>query len=367
METSANSDANQSSSADPYPWGEGTFEPTWGTWKTRPAPDPYDQSWSETTQRWGQKEREKVITRGGSPPPKLEPETNLFNDDLNQRVPQTNRKSSDDPAFQTGKRTDGIVTHNARHPIPIHPNQFDALRDNDLPYSDFIPGTDTEDEEKKAEPCPPAQPKTPKRTRKKPSRRRSSKATNSEKDDELTDDEQNLSMYRLSDEDSDSSLTIYYKAFNNNKPEMNESSSESTEWTHRIEEDIARMKEARKRKQEKKKRPHNAKRQRPRYPDIKLIIKGYHSEAYNPLPRTYAEFQASASAYSGPPHWDLCSPQEYYTWTKYWLWTEKLIQLPPRTLFTPDPATSQLPTTHPTRYTASPLREPSPTRHHPNN
>ena len=28
METSANSDATQSSSADPYPWGEGTFEPT---------------------------------------------------------------------------------------------------------------------------------------------------------------------------------------------------------------------------------------------------------------------------------------------------------------------------------------------------
>jgi hypothetical protein len=85
-------------------------------------------------------------------------------------------------------------------------------------------------------------------------------------------------MYRLSDEDSDSSLTIYYKAYNNNKPEMNESSSESTERTQRIEEEIARMKEVRKRK-EKKKRQRTAKRQRPRYPDIKPIIKGYDSDS----------------------------------------------------------------------------------------
>jgi hypothetical protein len=86
-------------------------------------------------------------------------------------------------------------------------------------------------------------------------------------------------MYRLSDEDSDNSLTIYYKAYNNNKPEMNESSSESTERTQRIEEEIARMKEARKRKQEKKKRQRTEKRQRPRYPDIKPIIKGYDSDS----------------------------------------------------------------------------------------
>ena len=130
-------------------------------------------------------------------------------------------------------------------------------------------------------------------------------------------------MYRLSDEDSDSSLTIYYKAFNNNKPEMNESSSESSERTQCIEAEVARMKEARKRKQEKKKRQRTAKQQRPKYPDIKPIIRRYDSdsddedalplhisppEAYTPLPRTYAEFQASASAYSGHPHWDLCSP-----------------------------------------------------------
>jgi hypothetical protein len=141
-------------------------------------------------------------------------------------------------------------------------------------------------------------------------------------------------MYRLSDEDSDSSLTIYYKAFNNNKPEMNESSSVSTERTQRIEEEIARMKMARKRKQEKKKRQRNAKRRRPRYPDIKPARKGYNidsddedsqplslspPEAYTPLLRTYAEFQASSSAYSGHPHWNLCSPKEYYIWTKDWL------------------------------------------------
>jgi hypothetical protein len=81
-------------------------------------------------------------------------------------------------------------------------------------------------------------------------------------------------MYRLSDEDSDSSLTIYYKAYNKNKPEMNESSSESTERTQRIEAEVARLeKEARKRKRS------TAKRQRPRYPDIKPIIKGYDSDS----------------------------------------------------------------------------------------
>jgi hypothetical protein len=158
-------------------------------------------------------------------------------------------------------------------------------------------------------------------------------------------------MYRLSDEDSDSSLTIYYKAYNNNKPEMNESSSESTERTQRIEAEVARLEEeARKRKQEKKNRQRTAKRQRPRYPDIKPIIKGYDSdsddedalplhisppEAYTPLPRTCAEFQASASAYSGHSHWDLCSPLEFYSWTKEWMWTEKFGPYLPEHFSTP--------------------------------
>ncbi len=65
-------------------------------------------------------------------------------------------------------------------------------------------------------------------------------------------------MYRLSDEDSDSSLTIYYKAYSNNKPEMNESNSESIERTKRMEEEIARIK--RRDKENKPRRKDNAKR-----------------------------------------------------------------------------------------------------------
>jgi hypothetical protein len=326
METPANPDATQSSSVDPYPWGEGKFEPpTWGTWWTRSAPDPYDASWGKTTQRWGRTEREKVITRGGSPPPKLEQENNLFHDDRNQRVPHSNRTASDDLAFTTGKRTDGIVTHNARHPIPIHPNPFDALSNTNLPYPDFIPGTDPEDDERQDVPFSPAPPKTPKRTHEQRTRRRSRKTVDSDKNEYISDEERDLSMYRLSDEDSDSSLTIYYKAYSNNKPEINESNSESVERTKRMEEEIARMKEARQRKQAEKKRQRQAKRQRPRGDNVNIDKNGYNNDsdddaattlslpqpaAYNTLPRTYAEFQIKTSDYIGHPHWDLCSPQE---------------------------------------------------------
>ena len=80
---------------------------------------------------------------------------------------------------------------------------------------------------------------------------------------EISDEERDLSVYRLSDDDSDSSLTIYYKAYNNNKPEMNESNSESIERTKRMEAEIARMKEARQRKQAKEKRQRHAKKQHP--------------------------------------------------------------------------------------------------------
>jgi hypothetical protein len=105
------------------------------------------------------------------------------------------------------QRKDGIVKNKAKHNIPTHSNPFDVLSDPHLPYHDFIPGTDTEDDDKSVNPLPTSQPKTPKRTRRKPSRRRSSKATGSENDDDITDDDRDLSMYRLSDEDSDSSLT----------------------------------------------------------------------------------------------------------------------------------------------------------------
>jgi hypothetical protein len=156
----------------------------------------------------GTEQREKVITRGGSPPPKLEQQENLFHDARNQRVPHSNRTASDDLAFTTGKRTDGIVTNNARHPIPIHPNPFDALSNTNLLYPDFIPGTDTEDDERQDVPFSPAPPKTPKRTHEQRTRRRSRKTVDSDKNEYISDEERDLSMYRLSDEDSDSSLMV---------------------------------------------------------------------------------------------------------------------------------------------------------------
>ncbi len=163
---------------NPYPWGELDQYPI-------PTIHP------GVTRRNDGNERNEIKLSpvvGGSPPPKLEPATKNFHDDRNQRVPQTNRTASYDLAFKAGKRTDGIMTHNARHHILIHPNQFDALSADNLPYNDFFPGTDTEDEEYKAEPCTPAQPKTPKRKHKNSSRRRSRKSTKSEKDGDLTDE-----------------------------------------------------------------------------------------------------------------------------------------------------------------------------------
>ncbi len=63
METPTNPDATQSSSVEPYPWREGKFEPTWGTWWTQPAPDPpYDASWGKATQRWDRTERERKLS-----------------------------------------------------------------------------------------------------------------------------------------------------------------------------------------------------------------------------------------------------------------------------------------------------------------
>jgi hypothetical protein len=106
METTPNQDTTQSSIVDPYPWGEGKFEPTWDTWRTRPATIPDDPSWEETTQRWERNERDKVINRGGSPPPKLDTEPNLFHDDSNQRISRSNRTASEDLAFKTGRRID---------------------------------------------------------------------------------------------------------------------------------------------------------------------------------------------------------------------------------------------------------------------
>jgi hypothetical protein len=104
-------DALQSSSVDTYTWGEDRFEPTWGRWRDRPIETiREDKTWGEATQKWERNTRQKVITQGGSPPPKLRPEENLFVDDLRQNVPRFNTAASDDLAFRTGRRQDGIVS-----------------------------------------------------------------------------------------------------------------------------------------------------------------------------------------------------------------------------------------------------------------
>jgi hypothetical protein len=218
METRANSDATQSSSVNPYPWVEGKFEPIWGTWKNPPAPDPYDPSWGEATQRWERNEREKVTT----------------------------------------------------------------------------------------DHSPPAQPKNPKHKHEQRAQRRLRKTVASDKNEDISEEERDLSMYRLSDEDSDSSLTIYHKAYNKNKPVMNESSSESTEPTQRIKVEIAHMKEARKRKQDKKKRQRKTKRQRQRTKDTTPDKQGYQTDS------------------DDDPAIDLrVTPPATYRRTA-WQWTEKL-------------------------------------------
>ncbi len=42
---------------------------------------------------------------------------------------------------------------------------------------------------------------------------------------------------------------------------------------------------------------------------------------YVPLPRTWLEFQTQSLQYQGHPIWNLCSPKEYYEWTKDWDWS----------------------------------------------
>jgi hypothetical protein len=145
-------DALQSSSVDPYPWGEGRFEPQWGTWRDRPIESlNEDKTWGETTQKWERNAREKVITQGGSPPPKLHSAENLFIDDPRQHVPCHNQHASDDLAFRTGRRQDGLVSPAKAQKIPIHPNPFAPLQKHKGTYNDFIPESDPEDN-----PNPPA-------------------------------------------------------------------------------------------------------------------------------------------------------------------------------------------------------------------
>jgi hypothetical protein len=211
--------------------GGATTEPTWGTWRTRPNLTSLaleDSTWGEVTKDWERRERETVITRGRSPPPKLRSEPNLFQDGRTQGIPIRDPRASDDLAFKTGRRTEGKIQLNPSRSIPTHPNPFEPLISEPFaPHPNFVPETDTEDDDNTTLNNTQAQLKPPKR------QKRHSTRVRFFKDEDITEEEKDLSMYSLSDEDSDSSLTIYYKAYDNNKPEMNESSAESRRRTIR--------------------------------------------------------------------------------------------------------------------------------------
>jgi hypothetical protein len=113
-------DALQSSSIapglsyiEPYEWGKDTFYPHWGI---VPPPLNEDPSWGENytrRDRQGKNEvrqqRNKVFEQGGSPPPKIELEDNLFFNKNEPHAPHSNTQASDDLAFRTGPRKEGIV------------------------------------------------------------------------------------------------------------------------------------------------------------------------------------------------------------------------------------------------------------------
>ncbi len=46
-------------------------------------------------------------------------------------------------------------------------------------------------------------------------------------------------------------------------------------------------------------------------------------QEYDILPNTWLEFQSQQSRYLNHPMWDLCSPWEYYEWTKGWDWDQE--------------------------------------------
>ncbi len=144
-----------------------------------------------------------MITQGGSPPPKLRSEENLFVDNPRQHVPRHNLHASDDIAFRTGSRQDGIVSSAQAKHIPTHPNPFYPLQEHHDTYRDFIPESDPEKELTSHAIRTLASPKA---------KKSKGKRFRSLKEDDITEEERDLSMYRLSDDDSDSSLTIYYKA-----------------------------------------------------------------------------------------------------------------------------------------------------------
>ncbi len=331
-------DALQSSSVDQYPWGEGSFELAWGRWRDRPIETlTEDNIWGEATRKWERNTREKVITQGGSPPSKLRSEENLSVDHPHQHVPRHNLYASDDIAFRTGSRQDGIISPAQAKQIPTYPNPFDPLQEHHDTYRDFVPESDPEEEP--TSPAIRAQ-ASPKASTSKGKRIRSLK------EEDITEVERDLSMYWLSDDDSDSSLTIYYKAFNKEKREMNESNDESVRRTQAMEKEIKRLKAERHKKRKHKKptpgpvAPTHGKGDNSNE-DPNAEMANYPLTRDLPLPRTYADFLATASAYSGHPAWDLCSPQEFYLWTKGWEWTPELGHfLPEHFLLLPDTITN---------------------------
>jgi hypothetical protein len=140
------------------------------------------QNLGETTQKWERDTRQKVIAQGGSPPPKLRSEENLFVDDHRQHVPRYNQAASDDLAFRTGRRQDSIVSSAQTQPIHIHPNTFARLQDPMDTYRDFIPESYPEDHPAPPAIRAPAQPKSSKPKQK-------GKRLRSFKDEDITDKE----------------------------------------------------------------------------------------------------------------------------------------------------------------------------------
>ncbi len=103
-----------------------------------PPPLNEDPSWGEDYIRRNRQERNeqrrqrnKVFEQGGgSPPLKIEQEENLFVDKNEQHTPYSNTKASDDLAFRTGPRKEGIVQERKNKAIHTHPNPFEELEDN---------------------------------------------------------------------------------------------------------------------------------------------------------------------------------------------------------------------------------------------
>jgi hypothetical protein len=218
-------------------------------------------------------------------------------------------------------------------------------------YRDFIPESDPEDHPAPLDLRASAQPKSS-------TLKQKGKRLRSLKDEDITEEEQDLSMYRLSDDDSDSSLTIYYKAYNKTKPEVNESNAESAQISQDMELEIKRLKAERRKKRKRKKPapgtiPPNTDKSDDPDEDSNTEMANYQPTRDPSLPRTSADFVATASAYSGHPAWDLLTSRV--------LPMDKRMGMDTgiKTLPFPTRYHNQLPTTHPLRHSTPSLCQPS--------